>query len=122
MKYFAIFWLLLLGALIFIIFNYKKIKAGKYQNGFTVIWIVGTVLILMAILTNDPFFQFIGLPKEYEWLAGLLTSAFTGWLTYLRPLKNKVNDMNREVGEIKTNVQNINKSMDEFRPYILKKK
>ena len=121
MKYLIAFWGIWFIVLLITIFRYKSIVSGKHNNILAVTWIVAFAFLVMAIITNDPVFQSIGLPKEYEWLAGLLTTGFTGWVVYLRPLKSKVYGMDREVGEIKTNVSNIKDSINEMKPYVMKK-
>ncbi len=63
--------------------------------------------LIMAFLTNDPFLQGIGLPKEYEWLAGLILGLFGLWKFYLGPLKERVIRGKKEIGSISTKVSGI---------------
>ena len=58
-------------------------------------------------MTHDPLFEPLGIPKEYEWLAGLITSGFGLWQLYLNPLKERVITTEKEVSSIKTDVSAI---------------
>jgi len=67
-------------------------------------------LAIMAIATNDPI-TILGmeLPLELQWLGSLLTAGFGTWQFYLRPLKEKLYAMDRELGEVRTDVKRIDK-------------
>lgn len=72
------------------------------------------ILLIVTIALRDPIFEAIGLPKEYEWLVGLLGSGFLLWQFYLSPLKERVIETEKEVGIVKTNVSHIKETTDKL--------
>lgn len=111
MIYLTIFWY---GTIIFlalyfgsVIFKSGRLKLFLENNGALLV-IVAAVLIIMAIITKDPVTILgVSIPSELQWLGSLLATAFGMWRFYLNPLKLKVYSMDREVGELKSNISNV---------------
>lgn len=100
------FWISLVIAIILILINLRiKDKKLNFLSGLFVF--MQFLFMIISIITKDPIFEAIGLPKEYEWITGLFLSGFTLWLFYLSPLKNRVIEVEKETREIKTDVKNI---------------
>lgn len=74
-----------------------KSKIDKYIGFFVIIQLL---VLLVTIATKDPLFEPIGLPKEYEWLGGLLIAGGSLWFFYLNPLKERVITTEKKVERI----------------------
>jgi hypothetical protein len=72
------------------------------------------LVLIVTLATKDPIFEAIGLPKEYEWLAGLVISGFSLWQFYLNPLKERVVETEKEVGVIKNDITHIKGTTDKL--------
>jgi len=111
MMYIFIFWLILL--LFFLAYGLSKllkireIESLINENAALVFIILG-VIIFMAIITKDPV-TILGLniPTEIQWLGSLFVFGFGAWQFYLRPLKSKVYELDREIGEVKVSVAEL---------------
>ena len=68
----------------------------------------------IAIITNDPVFQAIGLPLGYEWIAGLGLVGFGGWRFYLKPLKERVIGCEKDIARIYVKLDNIKETFNLF--------
>lgn len=105
-------WWVLIGIilLLFLVNHFlikNKIKKRKIDDTISLLSILQIFVIIMAIATKNPIFEMIGLPKEYEWLGGILTAGFIVWVSYLNPLKNRVIEVEKDTREIKTEIKNI---------------
>lgn len=123
MLYFTVYWFILI--IFFLVFIVSRIK--RFKNLRDVVDDVGILvfiflssLLVISIATKDPL-QFLGIeiPVELEWLVSLLISGFGVWKFYLNPLKKKVYDMDREVGEVKISVDKVEKNVDKLIDYFL---
>lgn len=111
MIYLTVFWVLFL---VFIILRVSSslFKLGglkKMLEDFGMpFFIVLLTFAIIAIVTNDPISIFgITVPMELQWLASLFVALFGSWQFYLRPLKNKVYEVDREVGEVRSKIDSI---------------
>jgi len=116
MIYFGVYWLILIIFLfVYIISRIEKFKnlRKSVDDVGILVFIFLSSLLLISIITKDPL-QILGIeiPMELQWLASLLISGFGAWKFYLNPLKKKVYDMDREVGEVKTSVNNVEKNVN----------
>ena len=116
--FFMVTWWIVLGILILLfIISYasrdRSVKAKLEKIvGFLAVF---QLLVLMVTLTiKDPLFESLGLPKEYEWLAGLFISGFTLWQFYLSPLKERVIKTEKEVGIVKNDIFHIKETTDKL--------
>ena len=104
-----------------IYYAYSRLIRKRRPSGNIIGLLVVTSFsfLILALMTKDPIFSTMGLPPEYEWLAGLLLSGFTAWQFYLNPLKERVIRLEKRFAEFfgiaKTNFGNINKSLDEIK-------
>jgi len=65
-------------------------------------------LAIIAVVTNDPLTSLgIDIPLQMQWIGSLFTVLFGSWQFYLRPMKEQVNRMDRELGELKSKVDTI---------------
>lgn len=92
--------------------NWKWLKKFKEEYGI-LFFIFLFAFLTIAIISKDPInILGITIPMEMQWLGSLLISGFGAWQFYLNPLKKKVYTMDREIGEVKTSVKHIEKSVD----------
>ena len=116
--FFMISWWIVLAILIilFLISYSSKNRTIKRKLDRVVgfLSVFQLLLLIVTIALRDPIFEAIGLPKEYEWLAGLLLSGFTLWQFYLSPLKERVIKTEKEVGIVKNNVEHIKETTDKL--------
>lgn len=116
MAFFMIAWWVIIGIIIILsVINYvKKDKKTKklLDKMLSFLAIFQLLVLIIALLTKDPVFEAVGLPKEYEWIGGLFVSLFLMWQFYLSPLKERVIETEKDVREIKTDVKNIKEGID----------
>lgn len=115
MKFMMIYWIILLIIIIINLISYfknKKVVSETVKDLSVVFIIIAFSFLIIALVTKDPIFEVIGLPTEYEWVGGLFTSAFTAWLTYFRPLKNRVTKLEINTGKIGEKVDGIDKNVE----------
>ncbi|RLE42681.1 hypothetical protein DRJ48_03035 [Candidatus Woesearchaeota archaeon] len=126
MIYLNIFWALL-GLFVVIYYASKLFKISKVasfidEKGELFFILMGSLLII-AIVTNDPItiagFRF---PVELEWLVSLMAVGFGSWRYYLNPLKKKVYEMDREIGEVRTHVLGMKEDVNLIKKKILNSK
>ncbi len=116
MIYLKIFWsitliFVFLYALTYIP-SFKKYRTRLETIGAPITFVLLIPLVIMAIITNDPISLFgIDIPTEVQWIASLLITLFGAWKIYLNPLKTKVYQMDREVGEVKTGLHSLESRM-----------
>jgi len=108
-----IFWALLFFILVLYIIN-LNVKNKKLDGFLGFLILIQFLLFILTIATKDPLFEAIGLPKEYEWIGGLLASGFLLWAYYLGPLKEriiqtekKVENIDGKLSEIKNDISFI---------------
>lgn len=126
MIYLSIFWVLfVLFFLLYgssIVFKIKRLK-HFFDNESMPFFIILMAFVIIAIATNDPVEIFgVSIPIELQWLASLVGTGFGAWKFYLHPLKNKVYEMDREVGEIKTSVGKVEIDVNRLTEHIINKK
>lgn len=124
MIYMLAFWIILIGFII-IYFTSKLFKIHKLskfldREGALLFFVLLMPIIFIAITTKDPIqFGNFEIPTELQWLGSLFASFFGAWQFYLKPLKNKVFGMDREIGEIKISVEKVEKNMDKITDILL---
>ena len=108
MKFMTIFWIIFLIFLILLIIQYfsknKKLKDKLNNVGIFLILLAFSFLVV-AIVTNDPLFQSLGVPQEFEWIVGLFLVALSSWKLYFNPLKVRVIALENEVSSLDTGVR-----------------
>jgi len=108
MVFFMKVWWLLLGILLVSFISGKVSHAKKFKKFFrnvtNFLSVFQLLILLVAIFTNDPLFSALGLPKEYEWVAGLMLSFFILWKEYLKPLKRSVLKNTADLSALKKDV------------------
>lgn len=87
----------------------SKKNANNIYDKLSVFFMVVMVFFLVfALYTNDPIEELITtIPAFWQFVITALGGAFAIWKVYLNPLKQKVYEMNRELGEVKTTVIRI---------------
>lgn len=108
--YLVAYWIILILFLIVYGMAYflKKKKLLKLIEDYSyILLVVAFSLLFIGILKNDPLFEPLGLPREYEWLGALISSGFGLWWFYLNPLKERVITTEKDVSSIKTDVSAI---------------
>jgi hypothetical protein len=91
--------LLLLLALV------NKIWNNRFSGLFGFLVVFQAVLFFLALVTNDPVLPASwGIDPWWEWTFEGLVAAFAVWKAYLDPLKRKVYSLDREMGEVKTDI------------------
>ena len=108
--YLAAFWALMTGT--FAVYLFANALCLKnilcFMEKYALLPLLAAfAFLIMSFVTNDPFLQGVGLPKEYEWLAGLILSLFGLWKFYLGPLKERVISGEKEISSISTKVSGI---------------
>jgi len=114
----------LIVIILFMVRKKVRNKKAKRKIDYTIglFFVYAILFLIVAITTGDPIFEAIGLPAGYEWLGALTLTGFTAWSFYLNPLKNRVVKSERDISIVKNDIQHINKTLEEFKPYIMKKK
>lgn len=123
--YIGIYWVLFASSLaIYFISRRTKNKrlAGQLSSITALFAILGVAFLIMSFLTEDPFFEPLGVPKEYEWLAGLLSSGFALWQFYLSPLKERVIRTEAKVGSIIMAISSIKEDVGLIKAELINKK
>lgn len=78
---------------------------------------------IFALATKDPLERLLtSIPAFWQFLLTALGGAFTIWKVYLNPLKTKVYGMDREIGEIKTDVSFIKDDVHSIKQALFKGK
>ena len=124
MIYLIVFWIiLLLFIILYSLSNVSKNKELKQfldKIGALLFFVLLIPIILIAIITKDPIsFGSFEIPTELQWLGSLFASFFGAWQFYLKPLKNKVFGMDRELGELKITIEKVEKNVDKITDKIL---
>ena len=126
MIYLTIFWAILI---VFILVYYSsKIIKNKKLNQFIdregALFFIGLLipLVLIAIITKDPVtFGSFEIPVELQWLGSLFVSFFGAWQFYLKPLKNKLYLMNREIGQVKSKLDSMDSDLKIIKDVLIKR-
>ncbi len=118
MIYMVVFWVIY--ALILTYYSHSRWKKVNPDTNLIILGvIVAFSFLIIGVISNDPLFSAIGVPKEYEWLAGLILSGFTAWQFYFDPLKKKIisleNNFSEYFGVSKTKFEHIEKGIDEIK-------
>ncbi len=119
-----IFWLIYV--LLFLYFIYTKWKKINLNQSVIISGvIIAFSFFIIGVITRDPIFSPLGVPKEYEWLAGLIVSGFAAWQFYFDPLKKKLialeNNFSEYFGVSKTKFDHIEKGIDEIKAELKRK-
>ncbi len=115
MIYLIIFWGIAI-AILCIDYSSTYLKWKKVRSYVERYGLLGSFLLfslaIMAIITKDPVMlgeYFI--PAEFQWLGSLGLSYFVAWKYYFNPLKLKVYHMDREIGEIRSQMSHLTTDM-----------
>lgn len=120
MIYLAVFWILTVALIILFLLRYiAQIRNSHLDGLITILGITAFAFLIMGILTKDPLFSTLGIPKEYEWLAGLIISGFTLWKSYLNPLKDRVIKTEIKVSSIDTSIHSIKNDVETIKDTLL---
>jgi len=115
------FWVCYIIAFVFVLIH-TKIKKEWLKSSAGLFFVYSALSFIIAIATKDPVFEAIGLPVGYEWLGGMALIGFASWQFYLNPLKKKVIGCEKDIGIIKNDLKHINTNLDDFKPYIMKRR
>ncbi|MBS3142698.1 hypothetical protein J4464_04915 [Candidatus Woesearchaeota archaeon] len=118
MIYLAIFWIGILAlSLTWFVAKFlpmKRVRDHLDREGFFYYMVLGCFLI-MAILTNDPVsFLGIEIPWQMQWLVSLLAMFGIAWQFYLKPLKENVHRIDKDVVEVRMNVGGLEKGVNKI--------
>lgn len=124
MIYLKLFWIS--AGLFWIIFMLSKWLGWKIvrqkledYGGLFSIWLL--CLAFIAIATKDPInIAGMPLPVDVQWFGTVALGGFSAWRFYLNPLKTKVYEMDRELGEVKTRVNRLESDMTRVERYFEK--
>ncbi|HLD06629.1 MAG TPA: hypothetical protein VJC16_03790 [Candidatus Nanoarchaeia archaeon] len=112
------FWALYVILLAYIIYTHFK-KSKMNQNIAISILIVSSSFLVIGLVTGDPVFSTLGIPREYEWLVGLILSGFTAWQVYFNPLKERLIRLEKNFSEYfgvsKTKFEHIEQGIEEIK-------
>ncbi len=126
MYYLLIFWILLVAFFVLYIFvkYFKWSTVLHFLDSYGILFfIVLLSLIVIAIATNDPIIiAGMEIPVELQWLSSLLASGFGVWQFYLRPLKNKVYEIDRDVASLNSDVKSIKEDVHLIKEVVLRAK
>jgi predicted ferric reductase len=108
------FWIVLLVIILMLLFRAKnkRINRTRYDSFLGLLIVYQSLLLIMAIVTKDPIFTPIGLPVEYEWIAGILTSGALSWWYYLKPMKDRVVKLETRTASINAKLDGVKETMD----------
>ena len=106
MLFMILFWIVLFLILIIYIINFS-FRSKKLDKFIGFLIVIQFLVFIVTLVTKDPIFEAIGLPKEYEWIGGLLASGFLLWAYYLGPLKERIIKTERRVEGIDTKINEI---------------
>ncbi len=108
-----IFWIITLVVVVLVVR-----KEHNEFLGFLVI--LQLMFFILAIATKDPILPSSwNIDPYWEMTVEGIVASFTIWRTYLNPLKKKVYGMDREIGEIKTSMSNVEHNVDRITDKIL---
>ncbi|MBI4454242.1 hypothetical protein HY636_06370 [Candidatus Woesearchaeota archaeon] len=118
MYYLAAFWILfLIFFLVYLVsslFKIKKLQRRLDEYGILFVMALGS-LVIVAIASKDPIaVGGIEIPVELQWFASLFVTIFGMWRFFLNPLKKKVYRMDREMGEVRATISNLDKTVDKL--------
>src|SRR3989344_7386073 len=95
------------GGALFGAYILKSRSLSKLKEMGAPFALVSISFLIIGIVTNDPLFAPLGVQPEYEWLAGLLSSFYLLYQTYLKPLKERVIRTETDVSAIKADVRSL---------------
>ncbi len=104
MIFMTVFWTIV-GISILLYFLKRYFFSQLHEDVFPILFFLGVSFLIVGIITKDPLFAQFGVPSEYEWVVGMVIAGFLSWRVYFNPLKKKVYAMDRELGEIKTEIR-----------------
>ena len=118
MYYLAAFWILFLifflVYLVSFIFKIKELQRRIDEYGVLFVMALGS-LVIVAIASKDPIaIAGIEVPVELQWFVSLFVTVFGAWRFFRNPLKKKVYRMDRELGEVRVNINNLDKNVDKL--------
>lgn len=106
MIFMALFWIIIFFILFFWLLNKIPLWQNKFSSIVSFLVIFQAFLFLLALATDDPLFpSSFGLDPWWELTIEGIVASFAIWKAYLDPLKKKVYSLDREVGEIKTEMK-----------------
>jgi hypothetical protein len=120
MIFMVIFWIVYFAVLVYYFFIRKYVK--KYETNDAIIaglTMLAFSFFIVGLVTKDPIFSTIGVPKEYEWVVGLFLSFFTAWKFYFDPIKKRITQLEQHFVEFfgiaNTKFEHIEKGIDEIK-------
>lgn len=103
MIFMMLFWVIIMLIVLIVLLN--KIWNDRFSEllGFLVVF--QAVLFFLALVTDDPLLPASwGIDIWWELTLEAIVAAFAVWKAYLDPLKRKVYSLDREVGEIRSDI------------------
>ena len=96
--------------------------AGNMSKSRAFLYLFAFIFLFVGLFTKDPFLsEYLPISLRFEVLIELLTGGWLFWKSYLNPLKERVITTEKDISSIKTDVVNIKNSIDEIKPYVMKK-
>src|SRR3989338_3821642 len=106
MIFMILFWFVILLLILLALLN--KLCNNRFSGLFGFLVVFQAVLFFLALVTNDPVLPTSwGIDPWWEWTFEGLVAAFAVWKAYLDPLKRKVYSLDREMGEVKTEISSM---------------
>ncbi len=120
--YLILYWVTFFITVIFYII-YRRKRKEIFSNLSMFFGILMMFFLLFALATKDPIDELVTtIPVFWQFMLTALTGAGAIWKLYLAPLKIKVYGIDREVGELKTSINKVEKNVDILIDSIIKKK
>lgn len=112
------FWIVISLILILYLVN-LKVKYKNIENliGFLVLFQL--MLFIIAIATNDPFFEQFGVPTPWELIGEGLVACFTIWRYYLTPMKNRIGELEIKNGKFESEISNIKEDLKWIKNFLM---
>ncbi len=107
MIFMILFWIVIMLLILLAFIN--KVWNNRFSGLFGFLVVFQAVLFFLALVTNDPVLPASwGIDPWWEWTFEGLVAAFAVWKAYLDPLKRKVYSLDREMGEVRTEIKSMN--------------
>ncbi|MBI5072869.1 hypothetical protein HZA99_03555 [Candidatus Woesearchaeota archaeon] len=107
MIYMLLFWMIILLLIMFVVLNKITRWRGNFSGVIDFLVVFQALLLILALLTHDPLFTSLGVEPWWELTVGVLAGGFALWKAYFDPLKKKVYSLDREMGEVKSDISSM---------------